>query len=128
MILQPKNWLSLFRTVNCHAIYAQLQADVGLTVVEPQSRFINTFYHMVQGYDAAYYGYAWSEVYGADLYAQFTASRGGCFDASLGRLLRQTVLEPGATQDGHDMLRSFLGRAPSSAPFLRSLGIDATHA
>ena len=96
---------------------------MGLAPAAAGSRFVATFYHMVQGYDAGYYGYAWSEVYGADLYAAFAAAPGGCFDAALGRRLRACVLEPGATADGAAMLRAFLGREPSAAPFLRSLGV-----
>jgi Zn-dependent oligopeptidase len=74
------------------------------------------------GYDAGYYGYLWSEVYGDDMFSRFEED--GVLSPAVGRAYRREVLEPGGTRSGMDHLQAFLGRAPDSAAFLRKLGID----
>ncbi|HVR31946.1 MAG TPA: M3 family metallopeptidase [Acidimicrobiia bacterium] len=73
------------------------------------------------GYDAGYYGYLWSEVYGDDMFSRFEEE--GLLSPAVGRAYRREVLEPGGTRSGMDHLQAFLGRAPDSAAFLRKLGI-----
>jgi Zn-dependent oligopeptidase len=77
--------------------------------------------HLVGGYDAGYYGYLWSKVYGDDMFGRFEAE--GITSPAVGAAFRREVLEPGGTRDGMDMLRRFLGRDPSPAAFIRLLGI-----
>jgi Zn-dependent oligopeptidase len=86
---------------------------------------------MAIGYDAAYYGYLWSEVLALDAFSLFEkkGEQGGAvadvvLDAECGAALRAALLEPGARHDGGAMMRAFLGRAPSDAAYLRSIGID----
>ncbi len=81
-----------------------------------QSGFIHLF-----GYDAAYYGYLWSQVVGDDMYTRFEAA--GPLDPATGAAYRRTVLERGGTTDANQMVRDFLGRSPSSAAFLRGIGL-----
>ena len=50
---------------------------------------------------------------------RFKDSPDECFDTLLGLNYRRNVLEPGATRDGKNMLKSFLGREPSIDAFLR---------
>jgi len=50
---------------------------------------------------------------------RFKDSPDGCFDTLLGLNYRRNILEPGATRDGKNMLKSFLGREPSTDAFLR---------
>jgi thimet oligopeptidase len=73
------------------------------------------------GYDAGYYGYLWSEVYGDDMFSRFEDE--GVLSPSVGMSYRREVLEPGGTRSGLDHLRAFLGREPDSGAFLRNLGI-----
>ena len=47
-------------------------------------------------------------------------------DTALGLRYRRYILEPGATRDGMGMLRTFLGREPTSDAFLRMVGGTAT--
>ena len=73
------------------------------------------------GYDAGYYGYLWSQVFGDDMYEVFKG--GPEIEAAAGLDYRRTILEAGGTLDGADLVRGFLGREPSSAAFLREIGL-----
>ena len=73
------------------------------------------------GYDAGYYGYLWSQVFGDDMYGRFEGSP--AIEAAAGLDYRRTILEAGGTLDGAELVRSFLGREPSSAAFLREIGL-----
>lgn len=58
------------------------------------TNFSASFGHMTGGYDAAYYGYLWSEVFSADMFeAKF---KGNVLSKSAGREYREKVLAPGA--------------------------------
>ena len=80
-----------------------------------------SFGHMMAGYDAGYYGYLWSEVYGDDMFSRFDQE--GVTSNQVGMAYRRAVLEPGGSRDGADMLRDFLGREPDNRAFLKKLGI-----
>jgi len=79
------------------------------------------FGHIVGGYDAGYYGYIWSKVYGDDMWSRF--EREGITDPAVGGSYRREILEPSASRDADEMLRRFLGREPSNATFLKLLGL-----
>ena len=80
------------------------------------------FGHLMGGYDAGYYGYLWAKVYGDDMFGRFEVE--GVTSPAVGAAYRREILEPNGTRDGLDLLRSFLGRDPSPATFLRLLGIE----
>jgi len=84
--------------------------------------FLGSFGHMF-GYDAGYYGYLWAEVFGDDMFSRFVAE--GIDNPEVGRAYRDLVLAPNGTKDGMDLVREFLGREPSSEPFLKKLGITS---
>lgn len=86
----------------------------------PGTHFQSGFGHLF-GYDAGYYGYLWSHVFGDDMYTLFEAA--GPLSAEVGRRYRATILERGGSVDGNQLVRDFLGREPNSDAFLRGLGL-----
>jgi len=86
------------------------------------THFQSGFGHLF-GYDAGYYGYLWSKVFGDDMFERFREGR--LFDAELGRRFRELVYETGGCRDGGETVRAFLEREPSEEPFLRDIGAIA---
>ena len=80
-----------------------------------------SFGHLLSGYDAGYYGYLWSEVYGDDMWSRF--AKEGLRSPKVGADYRREVLAKGGTRDGIEHLRAFLGREPNNEAFLRKLGM-----
>lgn len=83
--------------------------------------FPASFGHIMGGYDAAYYGYMWSEVFGDDMFSRFEEE--GVTNPAVGMAYRREVLEKGGSVDADEMLVRFLGRKPENKAFLRKLGI-----
>ena len=85
-----------------------------------------SWYHLVIGYDAGYYGYLYSEVYAYEILQEVTKSqeRDG-FEGlkSIGKRYRSTILEPCASMDGIDMLTNFLNRKPGNSAFIDALDL-----
>ncbi|MBT8212045.1 MAG: Zn-dependent oligopeptidase [Acidimicrobiia bacterium] len=79
------------------------------------------FGHLMGGYDAGYYGYLWSKVYGDDMFSVFQAE--GITSPDVGKRYREEVLAMGHARDAIDHLRAFLGREPNGDAFLANLGI-----
>ncbi|GAB4333413.1 MAG: oligopeptidase A [Dehalococcoidia bacterium] len=87
----------------------------------PGTHFQSGFSHLF-GYDAGYYGYLWSHVFGDDMYTRFEER--SPLDPGLGAEYRSAVLERGGSVDGDELVRSFLGREPNNRAFLRNLGLE----
>ena len=86
------------------------------------THFQSGFGHLF-GYDAGYYGYLWSHVFGDDMYTRFEAT--SPLDTETGARYRASILERGGSVDGDELVRSFLGREPNNEAFLRGLGLEA---
>lgn len=80
-----------------------------------------SFGHLMGGYDAGYYGYLWSEVFGDDMWRRFEEE--GVTNPEVGMDYRREVLEVGGSRDAIETLQAFLGREPDNGAFLRKLGI-----
>lgn len=85
------------------------------------THFGASFGHLMGGYDAGYYGYLWSKVYGDDMFSVFANE--GVLSPEVGRRYRDEVLAMGHSRDAIDHLRAFLGREPSTDAFLTNLGL-----
>ncbi|KCV67640.1 hypothetical protein H696_05927 [Fonticula alba] len=87
---------------------------------------LGSWFHMVQGYDAGYYGYLWADVLAQVCYSLFKQSPDQLNDRKQGQRVRRMLLEPGATTDASDMLSEFLGSnyqsdIPSVRCFIRNI-------
>lgn len=87
------------------------------------TNFAASWGHMMGGYDAGYYSYAWSEVIASDMFTPFKANPRGFVDAQLGLRLRNEIYAAGGARDAADSVRAFLGRDYSIEPFLAEFGI-----
>lgn len=92
----------------------------------PGSHPAASWYHLVIGYDAGYYGYGWSDVYAADLFSAMLSSSEGLLSVQTGHRLRDEILRPCATRGGAEMLRRFLGRDPLPDAWCERNGIPAS--
>ncbi len=84
--------------------------------------FVAGFGHLM-GYDAGYYGYAWSDVIAADMASIFENANGKFLNKELGMRLRNEVFSRGDTRDVSLSVEKFLGRPRSMDSFLVKLGI-----
>lgn len=81
----------------------------------------HAFDHLVNGYDAGYYAYLWSDVHAFDLFTRFEAA--GLLDRSTGRALQEALFAPGASRPLHEGIEAFLGRPASQSPYLSWHGL-----
>jgi Zn-dependent oligopeptidase len=77
------------------ALYRAMMKDVSGIECPSDAVPAASWYHLCMGYDAGYYGYLWSEVYAADLFAEFQHGEGGCMSPVTGRRYREAILAPG---------------------------------
>ena len=75
-----------------------------------------SFGHLT-GYAAKYYGYLWSKVFALDMFDYI--KQHGLLNPEIGIRYRDTILSKGGSKDPEKLLQEFLGREPSSAPFLK---------
>ena len=111
-------------------IHTDSDVDVGTVYgdIEKQlSHFVDLpgcitchFEHLIDGYNAGYYGYLWSKVYAVEIFDKFLKS-GDLFNKKLGTKYRKTILEKGGLEDGFTMLEDFLGHKPSMDLFMQEL-------
>ena len=98
-------------------IHDRLSRDfIGYEVTDENS-LLSIWQHIMTGYgyEGLYYGYQWSKVYAIDLFSFF--SNGNEFNEELGYKLRDNILSKGATKDGLELLRDFMGREPNVNAF-----------
>ena len=82
----------------------------------PQASFGHLF-----GYDARYYSYLLTDIFASSMFYKVFGPE-NVLNPDLGMLYRKKILEPGATRDGMDLLRDFLGEEPNTKYFLMDRG------
>ncbi len=82
--------------------------------------FYTAFGHLM-GYDAKYYSYLWSKVFALDLFEHIKSF--GLLNTDIGTRYKNTILAKGGSKDPDELLYDFLGRAPTTDAFMRSLGL-----
>ncbi|APV50519.1 hypothetical protein BWI17_12960 [Betaproteobacteria bacterium GR16-43] len=97
--------------------WAAVERETPLGYVEG-TMFPAQFGHLAQQYAAGYYGYMWSEVLALDMLSAF---KGKLMDPAVGKRYRDTILANGAQEEPMDLVRRFLGRAPSSDAFFAEI-------
>lgn len=83
------------------------------------NRMYAAFTHLV-GYSSNYYTYMYDKVIALDFFAQF--SRGNLLDDPVAMKYRRTVLDPGGSLPGKEIVQRFLGRAQSTDAFTQWIG------
>ncbi len=91
----------------------------------PDTAWVAYFGHIMDGYDAGYYGYAWADAIAADMATVFEKAPDGYFDVNAGARLRKEIYEKGDSRGVEISIEKFLGREQSVDPFLKKIGMSA---
>ncbi len=83
------------------------------------NRMYASFTHLV-GYSSNYYTYLFDKVIALDFFSQFP--RAALLDSPVAMRYRRTVLEPGGSMPGREIVQQFLGRSQSSDAFTAWIG------
>ena len=98
-------------------LWKKIESDTPLGHVEG-TMLPASFSHLTAQYGAGYYGYMWSEVLALDMLAPFAKDM---LDPKVGMKYRDTILSQGGQREEMDMVRDFLGRAPSPDAFFAEI-------
>lgn len=93
-----------------------------VTLPEKETLFPAGFGHLV-GYDAGYYSYLWALVYACDAFESFKTkgNKNVMTNKEVGLRWRKEVLEKGSAEDELNLIKNFLGRAPSNKAFFKEV-------
>lgn len=84
------------------------------------NHFYTAFGHLT-GYSAKYYSYLWSLVFAKDLF--YHIKKFGLLNPEIGTKYKNTILSQGGSKNPNELLKDFLGRAPTSDAFMQDLGL-----
>ena len=87
----------------------------------PENTHFQAGFGHLFGYDAGYYGYLWSQVFGDDMFTRFENED----PIDVGRDYRKFILEPGGSKDAETQIIDFLGREPNNQAFIEEIGLDS---
>jgi peptidyl-dipeptidase Dcp len=94
---------------------------IGL-IPEIISRYRSTYFlHIMDGYDAGYYGYTWAAVLDHDAFEAFKEH--GIFDRATAESYRTNILAKNGIMDPMQMYVNFRGHEPSIEPLLKNRGL-----
>ncbi|KAJ3492639.1 hypothetical protein NLG97_g5260 [Lecanicillium saksenae] len=102
-------------------LYQNLEAQSTFTPVDSSSKPQAAFSHLVSGYNSGYYAYVCSNVFGEEIFqSNFAADP---TSTTAWNRFRRGILQYGGSKDPTEILEEFLGRPPTTASLLKSLGI-----
>ncbi|MGB8265225.1 MAG: M3 family metallopeptidase [Candidatus Velthaea sp.] len=107
--------------VDTTAVWAHLVSQLTPNAFVPGTHPQASFGHLMAGYDAGYYGYAWSKVYAQDMFSAFESA--GLENPIVGMRYRADILAPARAEEPDEEVTRFLGRPMSPSAFYRDLGI-----
>jgi peptidyl-dipeptidase Dcp len=85
-------------------------------------RYRSTYFlHIMDGYDAGYYGYTWAAVLDNDAFEAFKEH--GIFDRATAESYRTNILAKNGIMDPMQMYVNFRGHEPSIEPLLKNRGL-----
>jgi thimet oligopeptidase len=105
-------------TVDPDALWTEETQKYSIYPVMPDTHSWASFGHL-NGYSAVYYTYVWDKAIALDLFTKFKAN--GLRDGKTAMAYRHDVLDPGASEDANDLVKSFLGRDISLEAFKKEL-------
>lgn len=95
---------------------------IGL-IPEIAPRYGCTYYnHIMGGYEAGYYSYAWSQQLDADAFSLFLER--GIFDKETSESFRKNILEKGNSEDPMKLYINFRGQEPTIDALLKIRGLQ----
>ncbi len=92
----------------------------------PADTHMAAYWGHMNGYDASYYAYAWSDTITADLLTAFRSSPQGLMDHEIGMKLRNEIYAVGGSRPIEESIEAFLGRSWSPNAFLDELSALTT--
>ena len=95
------------------AAWQKLQGATPLGYI-PGTHFPGQFGHLMNGYEAGYYGYMWSEVMALDMLSAFGDK---LMNPEVGMRYRKEILGRGGEMRGGALVHNFLGRSPNPKAF-----------
>ncbi|WOF17268.1 Zn-dependent oligopeptidase [Methanoplanus sp. FWC-SCC4] len=111
--------------VNATEIWSKTNEE--MTGMHDTTRQPARFDYMMDGsYDAAYYGYLWSEANAFNIVDEF--KKDGMLNRTTGMRLRNEILSKGNMEDGSVLLENFLGKEPGPEALYKVMGIDVAEA
>jgi thimet oligopeptidase len=108
--------------VDPDTVYNDGMRDISLVPEPTGACGVASFEHMMNGYEAGYYGYPYSKVFAEDMFS--TRFVGHLLDPVVGADYLHSILEPGGTLEPLELIEHFLHRAPDNRAFLRSIGVN----
>lgn len=105
------------------AFEAKALGETGLDIAHVPPRYRTSYFRHIwsNGYAAAYYAYAWTEMLDHDAFHWFE-THGGLTRAN-GQRFRDMILSRGHSQDYGVMFRNFTGHDPQVEPMLEARGL-----
>lgn len=103
----------------------RIMSDTYLPVPEGTA-LIASFGHLGGGYDAGYYGYAWSDAISTDMASVFRQAPGRLMDKPTGMRLRKEIYAKGGSREIEESIHAFLQRERSLEPFFEYIGLKST--